>query len=147
MRVGQYIGVGHTGRREIDVLVQIDSIDDVGVHGTVVNGAWRITLTPTKTICHSPRGEEELQAQILYQAELPQKYHGRYVDSWEVMQYMSARMNSRVPLWWVNAVSRVSIYTSRFVYAVGQAKRAYIAAWTPKQRTNPYDHEDDDIPF
>lgn len=149
MRVGQLIGAG--SGRNVSLYCLIRDIDYLGVHAHVINGDWRISFNKGATICHEPGGDKVIDAKILYTGDIPRHLQFEYYGTatyGEAIEFMNARMNSRVPLWVYAMISSVTVRTSRLTNALSAGKRAFMDAWSPRKDVKEEeDFFDDDIPF
>lgn len=146
MRAGQLFGAGVD---RVQLLCEVTSIDDSGIHAWVVNGAWNITFQPNRTICHGSDGDNTITARVLYTGELPAhlRYEYRCEDVYnEALEWMNDRYNSHTPIWIVNSVSTLKVRTARLHNACHAAVRAFKEAWQP-QKHKGMDFDDTDIPF
>lgn len=141
MRVGQRFGAG---KDSITLFCEVTSIDSVGIHAHVINGAWNITFTPSQTICHHPSGDSVIPARILYTGDLPAELRLSYGTAtyMEALELMNDRFNSKVPMWWYTAMHALQVRVARLTNALSAAKRAFIDSWNP-----PKPEYNDDIPF
>jgi hypothetical protein len=146
VRIGQLIGAG--ADKKISLLCVVRKIDNVGVHAHVVNGAWDITFKRGETICHAPSGDDAITARVLYTGSIPGHLRFEYYCTdtcQEAIDFMNARINSRVPMWVYSSIGNVKVRAARLTNALAAGKQAFMEAWNPPKRI--VDDYDDEIPF
>lgn len=155
MNVGQLFGAGAPGAfgyqggpKHVGLYCRVESIDAAGVHAYVINGDWYLLFSPSGTIMHGPRGDELIDARIVFTGTIPEKHRGDYNNA---LEWMNAAVHSWKPMWLQTMIYTVrhaiTVRTARITNTWYAAVQAGKKEWNRTTGSIKCDEFLDEIPF